>query len=145
MKSIKLLAGALVCLSLSVATATAAPLSFTLTRTSVLYNEDPPGAPLPLGRTQYDAGDIMVRQTKVGEYLRVKDVHAGGLNTAAVTITLFFTNPEGGAPLNITLQGAHDFNTGDETGSISASAFFGAAGFLFKFDGATDLLTMLFP
>jgi hypothetical protein len=145
MKAITVLAGALMGISLSVVTATAAPVSFTLQQTSVLYNEDPSGAPLPLGRTQYDAGDIVFERTKIGEYLRVKDVHAGTLNTAAVTLTLFFKNPEGGAPLVITLQGSHDFDSGNELGSISATSYFGAAGFLFKFNGATNVLTLQFP
>jgi hypothetical protein len=145
MTAIRMLAGTLICISLSAATATAAPLSLTLVRTSIVYNEDPPGAPLPLGRTQYDAGDVMFERTKIGEYLRVKDVHAGAINTAAVTLTLFFRNPNGGAPLVITLQGSHDFTTGNEIGGISASSIFGAAGFGFTYNGVTEILTLLFP
>ena len=117
-------------LAFSVA-ANAAPVTFTLARTSVLYNEDPPGAPLPLGRTQRDAGDVIFNNQKIGEYLWVKDVHDGGLNTAAVTLTLFFANP-GGAPYTITLQGSHDFTSGKGQGSISASAFAGLSGFTYS-------------
>jgi hypothetical protein len=110
------------------AAAQAAPITFTLARTSILYNEDPPGAPLPLGRTQYDAGDVLLNGQKIGEYLWVKDVHAGSLNTAAVTLTLFFPNRVGGPPIPITLQGSHDFSSGNGMGSISATAFVGLVG-----------------
>jgi hypothetical protein len=71
-----------------------------LKQTSALYNEDPPGAPLPLGRRQYDAGTIEMLGQQIGEYLRIKEVHAVTLNTAAVTITLFFPSA---TPVPITL------------------------------------------
>ena len=113
------------------AAAQAAPITFTLVRTSVLYNEDPPGAPLPLGRIQRDAGDVLFNGQKIGEYLWIKDVHDGGLNTAAVTLTLFFPNP-GAGPWTITLMGSHDFTSGKGQGSISASAFAGLSGFTYS-------------
>lgn len=110
--------------------------------TAELYNEDPPGAPLPLGRRQYDAGTIEMLGEQIGEYLRVKEVHAVTLNTAAVTITLFFP---AATPVSITLQGSHSFNSGDEIGSISASGAPGITGILFSFNGATNILTLYFP
>jgi hypothetical protein len=110
------------------AVASAAPVTFTLARTTILYNEDPAGAPLPLGRTQRDAGDVLLNGQKIGEYLWVKDVHDGGLNTAAVTLTLFIPNPAGGAPIPITLQGSHDFTSGKGMGSVSATSFVGLVG-----------------
>lgn len=124
-------------------TAQAAPVNLTLVRTSVLYNDDPPGAPLPLGRVQRDAGDVRLNDQKIAEYLLIKDVHAGTLNTAAVTLTLFF--PSTGAPNVITLMGSHDFSSGNEKGSISASNFAGLVGVTFTLNGATHVLTLNLP
>jgi len=125
--------------------ASAAPVSFRLVRTTPLFNEDPPGAPLPLARTQYDSGNVMNAQgQKVGEYLRLKDVHAAGLNVAATTLTLFFER-RGGLPTVITMQGVHSFNTGDEAGSVSASTAPIAIDVQFTFAGATDILTINLP
>lgn len=124
--------------------AQAAPLTVTLVRTTALFNEDPPGAPLPLGRTQYDAGDVIaVTGAKIGEYLRVKDIHGGGLNVAAVTITLFLG--QGDPPFPLTLQGVHSFNNADEIGSVSATGAGILGGVPFKLDGATNTLTIQFP
>lgn len=124
-------------------TAQAAPLTLTLVQTSGLFNEDPPGAPLPLGRTQYDSGDVLSDTgAKAGEYLRVKDVNAGGKNMAAVTITLFFS---GDPAFPVTLQGSHSFNNGNEIGSISATGSGSFIGVPYQLDGATDRLTILFP
>lgn len=125
--------------------ADAAPVTLTLQRTAGLYNEDPPGAPLPLGRTQYDAGNVLVNGQKVGEYLCVKDVHAAGLNTAAVTITIFLPNARGGAPFPITLQGSHDFSSGNGMGSVSASAIPGLQGIRYTFDASPHSVTLLIP
>lgn len=127
------------------AAAEAAPLTFTLVRTTPLYNEDPPGAPLPLGRTQRDAGDVLVNGQKIGEYLWIKDVHAAGLNTAAVTITIFIASTAGGAPYPITLQGSHDFNSGNGLGSVSASIFPGLAGVPYTTDTGANTLTLYLP
>jgi len=105
MKTLKLAAAAVVCVLFFSHAAAAAPLTLTLQRTSVLYNEDPPGAPLPLGRTQYDAGDIKLNGQKIGEYLSVKDVHDNTLNVASLTITLFLTG-RSDVPTVIKLEGA---------------------------------------
>jgi hypothetical protein len=78
----------------------------------------------------------------IGEYLRIKDVHAVSLNVAAVTITLFFP---AATPAPVTLQGAHTFDTGNEAGSISASSVAGITGIPFFYDGATRVLTIMFP
>jgi hypothetical protein len=109
--------------------AEAAPVTLTLQQTTVLYNVDPPGAPLPLTRIQYSGGNVLLNNQKIGEYLWIKDVHAAGMNTAAVRLTLFFPNPTGGgAPVPITLEGSHDFTSGNGMGSISASFFSGLVG-----------------
>lgn len=139
MKLLRLLALGVFCLTMFAGSIEAAPVSLTLVRTSPLYNEDPPGAPLPLGRTQYDAGDVTYKGVKIGEYLRVKDVHSGTLNVAAVTLTLMF---EG---VVFTLQGVHSFDSGSEAGGISASNVAGVTGTGFTLAGATDILTLLFP
>jgi hypothetical protein len=125
--------------------ASAAPVNFRLVRTTPLFNEDPPGAPLPLARTQYDSGDVQNAQgQKIGEYLRLKDVHAAGLNVAATTLTLFF--PRGaGLPGVITMQGVHSFNTGDEAGSVSASTFPTTIDVQWTVAGATSILTINLP
>ena len=147
MKALRLALACLVFAALFAAagTAQAAPVNLTLVRTSVLYNEDPPGAPLPLGRIQRDAGDVRLNNQKIAEYLWIKDVHDGTLNTAAVTLTLFFPSPGGGAPNVITLMGSHDFSSGNEKGSISASSFTGLTGVTFSYNGATGVLTLNLP
>jgi hypothetical protein len=125
--------------------AEAAPITLTLQRTTALYNEDPPGAPVPLGRTQRDAGDILVEGRKIGEYLWIKDVHAAGFNNSAVTLTLFLTSATGGPPIPITLQGSHDFTTGTGMGSISASAIPSLVGVVFTTNSLADTVTLYFP
>ena len=144
MKALKLAAAAVVCVLLFSHAAAAAPLTLTLQRTSVLYNEDPPGAPLPLGRTQYDAGDIKVNGQKIGEYLSVKDVHANTFNVAALEITLFFPG-RADVPTVIRLEGVHSFVSGGQKGSIAASDIPGIVGVGFTGSTATDTVTLLFP
>jgi hypothetical protein len=119
-------------------------VSVLLEQTSPQFNLDPPGAPLPLARTQYDAGRILLGNESIGEYLRVKDAHAVTLNAAAVTITLFFPFPDA-PPVPITLQGSHSFDSGNQVGSISASSVPGMIGTVFTYDGASRTLTLLFP
>jgi hypothetical protein len=126
-------------------TAQAAPVNFTLVRTSPLYNEDPPGAPLPLGRIQRDAGNVLFNNQKIGEYLWIKDVHDGTLNTAAVTLTLFLPSAGGGAPTPITLMGSHDFSSGNGKGSIAASSIAALVGVTFTYSTVTDILTLNLP
>jgi hypothetical protein len=144
MKTLKLAAAAVVCVLFVSHTAAAAPLTLKLQRTSVLYNEDPPGAPVPLGRTQYDAGNIMLNGEKIGEYLSVKDVHGNTLNVASLTITLFLPGRTD-VPSVIKLEGVHSFNSGGQKGSISASDIPGIVGVGFTGSTATDTVTLLFP
>jgi hypothetical protein len=49
------------------------------------------------------------------------------------------------APNSTTLQGAHDFSSGNETGIISASLFSGLIGVGFTLAGSTSTLTLLLP
>ena len=127
---------------LMAAAAQAAPFSMTLKRTTGLFNDDPTGT--ALARTQHDSGDILFGDIKIGEYVRVKNINAAGLNVAAVKIALFFPGRED-LPNVITLEGVHSFNTGDERGAISASDYGDLGGIQFKLDGATDELTLVLP
>lgn len=80
----------------------------------------------PAGRWQFEGGQVFQKTEHVANYESVKRVtfhgtDQNGQNTASVATTLFFlgaTNP----PHNITLEGAHDFSSGNETGSVSAAS-----------------------
>lgn len=77
------------------------------------------------GRWQFEGGAVMHGREHVANYASTKRVtyqgtDQDGQNTAAVTITIFYLG--GHPPGTITLQGAHDFNSGDETGSVSAAS-----------------------
>lgn len=75
------------------------------------------------GRWQYEGGKVFDKQKHVAYYASTKRVvfHATeAQNTAMLTVTLFFL--PGKPPETITLQGAHDFNSGNETGSVSAAS-----------------------
>jgi hypothetical protein len=80
------------------------------------------------GTTQHEAGTILKGSTLVGNYFlsRRIDTLSGALfNTGATHITLFFqpqVNGINAAPENVTLDGAHDFTSGDFKGSISAAS-----------------------
>lgn len=145
MKAVRLMSMVLGLTMVCAVAAEAAPITFTLQQTTVLYNEDPSGAPLPLGRIQRDAGNVIYNGQKIGEYLSIKDVHAAGMNTAAVTLTLFFPNPAGGPPYTLTLQGSHDFSSGKGLGSVSGSAYPGLLGVLYTTNTVTDTVTFYIP
>ena len=92
-------------------------LQLTLTRNSLTNVDD--GA----GTWQFEGGQASDCQQQVANYASVKRVVSGGTdaqNTAMLTITIFFLG--GNPPDNITLQGAHDFNSGDQSGSVSAAS-----------------------
>ncbi|MGD0829973.1 MAG: hypothetical protein ABR907_03450 [Terracidiphilus sp.] len=101
----------------------------------------------PAGRWQFEGGQVLENERQVANYASVKRVtykgtDQNGQNTASVTTTLFFlgaANP----PQNVTLAGAHDFTSGNETGSVSAtSALFSAnIGKQYTRNGATNILT----
>jgi hypothetical protein len=103
-------------------------LTYTLTRECLNNVED--GA----GRWQIEGGKVMQKEKHVANYSSVKRVSCGTQeqNTAMLWITLFFLG--GKPPENMTLHGAHDFNSGAETGSVSAasSAFASHIGKQFK-------------
>jgi hypothetical protein len=75
------------------------------------------------GRWQYEGGTVLDRGKQVAHYASTKRVvfqTTDAQNTAMLTVELFFTGKK--PPESITLQGAHDFNSGNETGSVSAAS-----------------------
>jgi len=91
-------------------------LTYTLVR-SCLNNVDDVA-----GRWQIEGGKVLQRQKHVANYSSVKRVSCGTheQNTAMLWMTLFFL--KGAPPQNMTLHGAHDFNSGGEIGSVSAAS-----------------------
>ncbi len=90
-----------------------------LTRTSTLTNVDDAE-----GRWQYDGGEVRFLKKLVGYYTRQKRVSFGvpaSVNAASVSITVFLTGSST-PPQNVTLQGAHDFSSGNEIGGVSATS-----------------------
>lgn len=123
MTSIKTMKRALLGVALAVPMAWSGPslaglVTLTLVRASLTNVAD------AAGTTQHEAGTVRKGVTNVGRYTLVRRVTNGGpvLNNGATTATLFFT-AFGVAPAqNVTLQGAHDFSTGNFTGSVSAGS-----------------------
>jgi len=74
------------------------------------------------GRWQIEGGKVMQGEKQVANYSSVKRVSCGTheQNTAMLWLTLFFL--KGKPPENMTLHGAHDFNSGGEIGSVSAAS-----------------------
>ena len=144
MKAVRAIAVAVGLVMMLAVSSQAAPVTLTLQRTTALFNEDPPGAPAPLARTQYDAGNVLFNGQKIGEYLWVKDVHAAGMNTSSVKLTLFFPNA-GGATHTVVLQGSHDFSSGDGLGSVSASSFAGLVGVTYSSDSSVMTVPLNLP
>jgi hypothetical protein len=105
-----------------------ATLTYTLHR-ECLNNAEDTGM-----RWQIEGGKVMERDKHVGNYSSVKRVSCGTTeqNTAQLWLTIFFLGNK--PPENMTLHGAHDFNSGGEIGSVSAasSAFSGHIGKEFK-------------
>jgi hypothetical protein len=102
----------------------------------------------PAGRWQHEGGAAKRGATVVANYATVRRVTTGGTdaqNTAILTTTLFFVGKT--PPETITLQGAHDFNSGNQLGSVSAtspaqSQFNNGR---FSLNGATNTLTITSP
>jgi hypothetical protein len=74
------------------------------------------------GLWQVEGGRVLENQKQVANYSCVKRVSCGTQeqNTAMLWVTLFFEGEK--PPENITLHGAHDFNSGGEIGSVSAAS-----------------------
>jgi hypothetical protein len=79
------------------------------------------------GRWQFEGGQVFFQEKEhVANYASVKRVtfkgtDQNGQNTASVSTTLYFLGAND-PPQNITLEGAHDFSSGNETGSVSAAS-----------------------
>jgi hypothetical protein len=75
------------------------------------------------GRWQFEGGQALHQRRHVANYATVRRVVNKGTtdqNTAMLTTTIFFLGKE--PPENLTLQGAHDFSSGNATGSVSAAS-----------------------
>jgi hypothetical protein len=97
------------------------------------------------GRWQFEGGSAAEGAKQVANYASFKRVTFKGTdqdsqNTASVTTTLFFLRSK--PPESITLEGAHDFNSGKETGSVSAASIAQAAhiGKQYTRNGATNVV-----
>lgn len=76
------------------------------------------------GRWQHSGGNVKVGETQIGNYALHRRVTISGtspLNTSMFTMTIFLSDT-GNPPENITIQGAHSFNNGGYTGSVSAAS-----------------------
>ena len=91
-------------------------LTYTLVR-ECLNNVEDAGI-----RWQIEGGKVMQKDKHVANYSSVKRVSCGTMeqNTAMLWMTLFFLGQK--PPQNMTLHGAHDFNSGGEIGSVSAAS-----------------------
>jgi hypothetical protein len=99
------------------------------------------------GRWQFEGGQVFHLAAHVANYASVKRVtfkgtDQDGQNTASVTTTLFFLGTND-PPHNITLEGAHDFTTGNQKGSVSAAStpHVASIGKQYMLVGATNTLT----
>jgi hypothetical protein len=94
------------------------------------------------GRWQIEGGKVMQREKHVANYSSVKRVSCGTReqNTAMLWLTLFFL--KGAPPENMTLHGAHDFNSGGQIGSVSAASSAFATRIGRRFKRVADTLTI---
>jgi hypothetical protein len=97
------------------------------------------------GRWQFEGGSATESKKPVANYASFKRVtfqgtDQDGQNTASVTTTLFFIGSH--PPESTTLEGAHDFNSGNETASVSAASSNHAShiGKQYTRNGATNVL-----
>jgi len=92
------------------------------------------------GRWQFEAREVFQGDSHIASYASTKRVVAKGTeaeNTAMLTLTIFFFDQSQKTADNMTLQGSHDFGSGDEIGSVSAAsiAFASPIGKQFKRTG----------
>jgi hypothetical protein len=111
-------------------------LTFTLIR-ECLNN-----VPDVAGLWQVEGGKVLEKDKQVANYSSVKRVSCGTeqQNTAMLWVTLFFLGEK--PPQNMTLHGAHDFNSGGEEGSVSAASPAFAAHIGKQFKRAINTLTI---
>ena len=111
-------------------------LTYTLVR-ECLNNAEDAGWPLADRGRPGPAGQAAGRQL-----LQHQRVSCGTRqqNTAQLWLTLFFL--KGAPPENMTLHGAHDFNSGGEIGSVSAASTAFAANIGKRFKRVVNTLTI---
>jgi hypothetical protein len=95
-------------------------------------------------RWQIEGGRVLQGKTRrhVANYSSVKRISCGthDQNTAQLWLTLFFLGQK--PPQNMTLHGAHDFNSGGEIGSVSAASSAHAARIGKQFKRVVNTLTI---
>ena len=95
-------------------------------------------------RWQIEGGQVFQGRNRkhVANYSSVKRVSCGTheQNTAQLWVTIFFLGKK--PPENITLHGAHDFNSGGEIGSVSAASAGHAAQIGKQFKRVVNTLTI---
>lgn len=94
-------------------------MNLTLTQHSLSNVDD------AAGRWQFEGGEVFQQNIHIANYASTKRVVIGGTevqNTAMLTLTLFFINQPGQVTENMTLQGSHDFGSGNEIGSVSSAS-----------------------
>lgn len=107
---------------------------FTLDRTVMKGVDDDAGSWL------FEGGKVLQNGKQVGEYQSAQRVVSGALpdfNNAPMTMSILFS---GQSPAqNMTLQGVHDYDSGNEIGSVAAisSGLEGADGAFFSREGDT--------
>lgn len=93
------------------------PLILTIQR-NVLENVDDTA-----GRWQFSGGEAHRDGKHFANFIGIKRVVFGATeeqNTASLTVTYFILGEK--PPQNLTLQGTHDFNSGNQIGSVSAAS-----------------------
>jgi hypothetical protein len=95
-------------------------------------------------RWQIEGGNVLQKDKQVGTYSSVKRVRCGTakFNTAQLWLTLFFPPKKAGAPENMTLHGSHDFNSGNEIGSVSAASSAFSGNIAKQFNRVVNTLTI---
>ena len=111
-------------------------MSLTLNRLNLQSVNDAGGA------WQIEGGRVFVGNNQIANYASTKRIVNQGTtaqNTAMLTLTLFFIGLAGQPPENITLQGSHDFSSGNQIGSVSAAstAYASYIGNQFRVSGTT--------
>jgi hypothetical protein len=95
-------------------------------------------------RWQIEGGRVLQGKNRrhVANYSSVKRISCGthDQNTAQLWLTLFFLGQK--PPQNMTLHGAHDFNSGGEIGSVSAASSAHAARIGKQFKRVVNTLTI---
>lgn len=100
------------------------------------------------GRWQFEGGSVEEGKRHIANYdsfkrVTFKGTDQDGQNTATVVTTIFFLGHH--PPESITLEGTHDFNSGNEIGSVSAASKTQAAhiGKQYTRAGATNIVQIV--